>query len=682
MDAIVPADDYPSASQSGGLDLLHRIREHERPDWGRRINAVVAKVDAAAWREAGTGFTGLDGEQREAVLAALADDDDLIWFARLVNFGYYGGPSISGPSTNSTSSTSSTSGRAGSGTAWEMIDWHPGPPGGWPTELPELPFTRGLITPAQLRDRYDVVVVGSGAGGGAVAQVLAESGRTVLIVEAGDGPPAEQLAHDHLRSPRLNTGLQPLTGWSQNADTVGGGTRVFGAQAWRFCPEDFRMASVYGVPEGSSLADWPISYDDLEPYYSEAEWRFGVSGLSDGDPWAGPRSRDYPMPPVSGIGNPRVLAEGAARLGWSTLPVPLLINSGPYGGRAGCVHCAQCVGFACPIEAKSGSHNTSIPAAMATGRGFLITGTTAERVTTDPSGRVQGVALAGVAGGSIWRQQVAADEVIIAAGATETARLLLNSTSDREPNGLGNNTDQVGRNVQGHLYGGALALFADEIFSLEGPGVSIATCDFRHGNDGLVGGGMIANEFVPTPASTFDYLTSAGAFPPYGRAAKDGMRRWTRRMERAVGPIQEITTAEARVRLDPDRRDRFGNPVAAFAGSVHPLSLQARDFLTSKASEWLEAAGATRVLPAAPGGGPSGPSAGQHQAGTCRMGADPATSVTDPEGRVWGHDNLRIADGSLHVTNGGVNPVLTILAGALRVAHLMAGVPIDSGRVG
>jgi choline dehydrogenase-like flavoprotein len=672
VDAIVPADDYPSASASGGLDFLRRIRDNERPDWGRRMNAVVAKVDAAAWRAAGTGFIGLDPNQREAVLAGLDDDPDLRWFARLVNFGYYGA---------STSSAQGASATSAPNPAWAMIDWQPGPQAGWPEDRPELPFARGLITAQQLRPQYDAVVVGSGAGGGTVAQVLAESGRTVLIIEAGDGPPADRLAHDHLRSPRLNIGLEPLTGWSQNASTVGGGTRVFGAQAWRFSPQDFRMATEYGVPEDSSLADWPISYDDLEPYYSEAEWRFGVSGSATGDPWAGPRSRDFPMPPLSGIGNPALLAAAATRLGWETLPVPLLINSVEYGGRSGCLHCAQCVGFACPIEAKSGSHNTAIPAAMATGRGFLITGTTAERLITDRSGHLTGVALVGEIAGTIWRAEVAAGDVIIAAGATESARLLLSSTSDAEPNGIGNNHDQVGRNLQGHLYGGALGLFEDEVFPLEGPGASIATCDFRHGNPGLVGGGMIANEFVPTPASIFDYLTTAGVFPPYGAAAKDGMRRWTRRMQRVVGPIQEIPSAAARVRLDPQQRDRYGNPVATFSGSVHPLSLQSRDFLTSRAAEWLEAAGASRVLAAAPGSKPTGPSAGQHQAGTCRMGTDPATSVTDPYGRVWGHDNLRVADGSLHVTNGGVNPVLSILAGALRVAQLMVGAPIAGSRL-
>jgi choline dehydrogenase-like flavoprotein len=143
-------------------------------------------------------------------------------------------------------------------------------------------------------------------------------------------------------------------------------------------------------------------------------------------------------------------------------------------------------------------------------------------------------------------------------------------------------------------------------------------------------------------------------------------------MERVVGPIQEVTSADARVRLDPGVRDRFGNPVAVLSGSVHPEDVRARDFMTARAREWLAASGASQVISPAPGARPSRPSAGQHQAGTCRMGTDPQTSVTDPYGMVWSHDNLLIADGSLHVTNGGVNPVLTIIANSLRVAeHLV-----------
>jgi choline dehydrogenase-like flavoprotein len=374
------------------------------------------------------------------------------------------------------------------------------------------------------------------------------------------------------------------------------------------------------------------------------------------------------MPPLPRTATTERLAAAAARLGWGTLDVPLLINSQDRNGRAACVRCGQCVGFACPVEAKGGVHNTALPAALATGRCTLVTETTVERLVIDGRGRVTGVALVALeADGRSWRRTVDCAEVLIAAGATETPRLLLNSAHDREPGGLGNNLDQVGRYLQAHVYAGAVGLFDDEVAELIGPGVSIATCDFRHGNDGIVGGGMLANEFVATPAATYDYLTGAGLIPPAAAAGKQAMRREARRMLRVVGPIQEVSSAESRVRVDPGVVDRFGNPVVEISGSIHAEDRRTQSYMSEKDRQWLAEAGATRTAVAG-GGTANRASVGQHQAGTCRMGDDPARSVTDPDGRVWGHDNVRIVDGSVHVTNGGVNPVLTILAGSLRIA--------------
>ncbi|GAA3103092.1 choline dehydrogenase-like flavoprotein [Kribbella aluminosa] len=613
------------------VGFVERVLTEDRPDWSDRVEQALAGVDRD-------------------------------WLVRLVAQGYYAEPA-----------------------AWDSVGWRTGEFAAVRTEL--------KVTPRDaIAERYDCVVIGSGAGGGAAAQVLAESGRSVLVVELGSYPSTESLAHDHLRNPRSSLGLPAPTdpdpagrprvavvdgvrqqvlpsdgAWGNNAFTVGGGTRVYGAQAWRFVPRDFRMATTYGVPDGSSLADWPISYDDLEPYYSLAEQRFGVSGGGT-DPWHEPRSIPLPMPPMPRTVAADLLAGAAGRLGWGTLDVPLLINSVDYQGRSGCVRCGQCVGFACPVEAKGGTHNTALPAALATGNCTLVTETTAERLVTDTTGRVVGVALVSADG----RRTVSCDEVVIAAGASETPRLLLNSAHDGEPNGIGNNQDQVGRHLQAHVYAGAVGLFDDEVADLVGPGVSIATCDFRHGNDGIVGGGMLANEFVPTPAATYDYLTSAGLIPAAGAESLHAMRHAVRRMLRVVGPIQEVTSAESRVRVDPSVVDRYGNPVLVTSGSIHPEDARAHGFMSAKARVWLEEAGAARTS-VGELGSLAHPSTGQHQAGTCRMGDDPARSVTDPHGRLWGHGNVWIADASVHVTNGGVNPVLTVLATALRTAEGIVG---------
>ena len=383
------------------------------------------------------------------------------------------------------------------------------------------------------------MVVGSGAGGGVAAWALAQSGRSVLLVERGGYPDTAYLAHDHLRNARTDSGLDHRTlrsspenprtlllgdhpvilpAWDprfgSNADTYGGGTRVYGAQAWRFMPEDFAMASIYGVPEGSALADWPISYDELEPFYTQAEYEIGVCGSAEAHAGATRRSRPYPMVPMPLTEPARRLLAGAEAIGLSTVPVPLAVNSAPYRGRAGCARCRQCVGFTCPIEAKNGSDNTVLAKAAATGNLSILLRTRAERITTDVTGRVSGVDLIGGTGGSRWRHSVRAEDVVIAAGAIESARLLLTSASDSESEGLGNRHDQVGRYLQGHLYGGAIGIFDDPVNDLVGPGPSISTHDFRHGNDGLVGGGMIANEFIPTPVGSFGYLRQAGLIGP------------------------------------------------------------------------------------------------------------------------------------------------------------------------
>ena len=533
--------------------------------------------------------------------------------------------------------------------------------------------------------RYDAIVVGAGAGGGIAAAVLAEGGKRVLLLERGRDESFAQIGRDHLRNQRLsayghNAGpdedgnprvverpdgairvVRPHEGgYQNNAAIVGGGTRVYGAQAWRFLPDDFRMASRYGVPDGSSLADWPLGYDELAPYYERAEWAIGASGDGAASGRYAPRHRDYPMPPLPPNRQGQLLRRGAAALGWETLPVPLLINSEEYHGRPGCLRCQHCVGFACPNGAKNGTHNTAIPRALATGNCELVTGAMVERIVT-AGGRASGVSYFDAAD----RHRTArAAVIVLAGGAVETARLLLNSPTAREPRGLGNNTDQVGRNLQGHLYTGVNARFADSIWDGLGPGVSTATLRFAHGNAGVIGGGMLADEFVLLPI-IFQKRSLPPDLPRWGAANKAFMREQYRHVTDIKGPVQEIPSPDARVTLDPTVRDRWGLPVAHFSGTTHPETVRTATFLQERAREWAEASGAVQTWSAPPR---LHLYAGQHQAGTCRMGDDPVRSVVDRWCRVHGHDNLYIADGSPHVTNGPVNPVLTIMALAYRTA--------------
>jgi choline dehydrogenase-like flavoprotein len=530
---------------------------------------------------------------------------------------------------------------------------------------------------------YDVIVVGSGAGGGVIAGTLAEAGRSVLLLERGDLLLPSDMTRSHLRNGRLQlygdgtrraSDRHPRVLVSQNgerhvveptsslhhhnATVVGGGTLVWGMQAWRFHPDDFRMASLYGIPQGSSLADWPISYADLEPYYSRAEMEIGVAGDEVAMSYA-PRSTPYPLPTLDRTPAIRWLSAGAHRLGWSTVTPPLALNSKPYQGRGSCIRCNECVGFACPTNAKNGSHNTLVTRALATGNCFLVTRAQATRVTTNSVGHVDGVEYVCNGERKLARSKV----VVIAAGAIESARLLLLSSSKHHRAGIGNASGHVGRHLQGHTYPAVLGTIPrEEEHWNRGPGAGIATADFVHGNPGIIGGALVGNDFVKTPISFW-----TRDLPPdvrrWGKANKQAMRDLFPRVVDLRGPVHEIPTPDARVQLDSSVRDAAGLAVAHLSGTTHPETFRTARFIQGEARRWLEASGADRIW--------SRPlerrlSAGQHQAGTCRMSLDPTNGVTDPSGRVHGHDNLFIGDGSIHVTNGGFNPALTIFALAFR----------------
>ncbi|MBI5685066.1 MAG: GMC family oxidoreductase [Verrucomicrobia bacterium] len=525
----------------------------------------------------------------------------------------------------------------------------------------------------------NAVVVGAGAGGGVVAKELSEAGLSVALLERGGWTTFEQHGHDELISQRVTilgnafgpdderhrrvvsagagkwrTVLPSEGGYGNNAACVGSGTVSYGAMAWRFMEKDFRMRSTYGAVAGSTLEDWPISYAELEPFYEKAEWEIGVAGDMKANPFSPPQRRPYPMPPFPLNREGEMLQAAAKKLGFHPFPVPMLRNSVPYGGRPACIKCRYCVGFACEVNAKCGTHNTVIPTAIATGNCDVRTHCVAKEVAVDDRGFARGVSYFDA---NDREQFQPADLVVAAASATETARLLLNSKSKLFPTGAGNRSDWVGRNLQGHAYAGAWGLFEQETFDDVGAGATIAIMDFNHGNPGLAGGAMLANEFIRLPY-LFSGRRPPGA-PTWGKAHKDFQRQFYRRSIGVQGPVQEIPVFDARVEVDPEVKDHWGIPVARISGSRHPHDIEIGRFTSSKAELWLKEAGAIQTWTTVPGLGVSG---GQHQAGTCRMGNDPKTSVTNKHGQLHDIPNIFVADGSLHVTNGGFNPVLTIMA--------------------
>lgn len=688
-DRVVPADEWPSASAAGVVDYLetHADRAHRR-HWDSLLAAGLKALDADAQTRHGAHFADLDVAHQDALLADVEAGSVGSWpidprdfFATLVALiieGYY------------------TSRRAGARrpVSWAMIGFSDRQAGTTDHHVAEKdPPAKRL---AAAREHYDVIVIGAGAGGGTAAARLATAGYSVLVIERGSWLRYDDIGADHLRNHRLslyghNTGpadnghertIARIDGtehitkpfersYHNNAMTFGGGTRVFGAQAWRFLPEDFAMATRYGVPDGSSLQDWPIGYDDLEPYYEQIEWDIGVAGRYDGHPAAGRRRRGYPMAPLPPNREARLLQAAARTLGWEAGPVPLLVNTVPRAGRGACERCGQCVGFACPADAKNGPYNTVLLDALVKADCHLVLDSMAERITTDVGGRVTGVSVVACRGPAAdnctERRIFTASHVVVACGAIESARLLLNSATDQEPAGLGNRSDQVGRHLQGHTYAGAFGLFDEPVQDSLGPGPGVATLRFCHANEGLIGGGMLANDFVKLPLSYW-FAGLPAAAPRWGAEGKRAMRDGYPRTSHVQGPTQEIPNPEARVRVSPTVRDVSGVPVAMLSGSLHAETLRSAEFLNRQAAAWLTATGAQRIWVHQLASSLSG---GQHQSGTLRMGNDPGRSVTDPTGRVHGHDNLWVADASLHVTNGSVNPVLTVMALAHRTADYL-----------
>lgn len=530
----------------------------------------------------------------------------------------------------------------------------------------------------------NAIVVGAGAGGGVIAKELAVSGLSVIVFERGGWPNYDKNVNDELisqriqvlgsafgpdgkKNPRVNIAkdgtrsiVTPQRGYySHNAACVGSGTVSYGAMAWRFMREDFTMKTTYGTVEGSTIEDWPITYDDLEPYYEKAEWEIGVSGDDSENPFAALRKKPRPMPPFENNGEGEILTSASKRLGLHPFSIPMLRNSIPYNDRPGCIRNRTCVGFQCPVDGKNGTHNTVIPIALKTGNCEVKTHCQVAEITTDSKGKSTGIRYFDE---NDNEQFQTADIVVISASATETARLMLNSKSKIFPNGIGNNNDWVGRNLQGHAYTSAFGLFDFEIKDPVGPGATFALCDFNHHNKGIIGGGLIANEFNLLPYG-FSRIRPPG-FASWGKEHKAFQIKNYRQLSGLHGPIQEMPNFEARVTVDEIVKDYWGIPVVALSGDRHPLDHEHCKYLSAREEDILKEAGAYQTWQRVGGKGLSGD---QHQSGTARMGNDPKTSVVNKYGQVHEVDNLFVSDGSVFVTGGGFNPVLTIMALSFRV---------------
>ena len=541
--------------------------------------------------------------------------------------------------------------------------------------------------------RVNAVIVGAGAGGGVVAKELASAGLSVVVLERGKwyvrgrlpqgrspqpahhrprqrfGPDDEgNPARRRWTSRAASASSSPADGgYSNNAACVGGGTFSYGAMAWRFMEKDFRMRSTYGAVAGSTLEDWPITYEDLEPYYEKAEWEIGVSGDDSANPFKAPRRQAAAH--AAAPAQPRApdLQPAAERLGLHPFDIPMLRNSVPYNGRAR-LHALPLVRRIClrgERQVRHAQHRHSHGAGhrqLRTAHRRAWSRRSCSTTAAAPPASLTSMRRAGC------RQQTA--DLVIVCGARHRIRApaaQFQSTACFR-NGLGNRYDWVGRNLQGHTYTGAIGLFEEDVYDDLGPGAGIAICDYNHGNPGLAGGAMLANEFIRLPIQFLGQCRPG--MPRWGKAHKDACATPTGAPSWCKGPVQEMP----HVRIRASRSIPRCRTAGAFRWRASPArSIRTRSrsagYIAGKAEAWLKEAGAVQTWKKLPGHGLSG---GQHQAGTCRMGNDPKTSVVDRYCRVHDVDNVYVIDGSVHVTNGGFNPVLTIMANAYRASdHLL-----------
>jgi choline dehydrogenase-like flavoprotein len=523
----------------------------------------------------------------------------------------------------------------------------------------------------------DFIVVGAGAAGGVVAKELSTAGFTVVVLEQGPYLKESDFDHDelkvswhglftndHKRQPNTfrktekdKAKLQPSIGYGR---MVGGGSVHFTGNYWRFHAIDFVERSRLGPIAGTGFADWPITYGDLEPYYTKVEWEIGVSGLAGSSPFDPPRSKPYPVPPLPVKSSGALLEKGARKLGLHAFPAPMAIISQPHNGRNACIHCGFCEQFGCEVGAKSSSLATVIRVAEKTGRCEIRPESYVSRIETDDSGRATGVFYFDSKGAQTFQKTRA---VVVCANGAETPRLLLMSKSNLFPRGLANSSGLVGKYLMFNAGSFAGGVFEHQLNEYKSVVVTRVVHDFYDSDPkrGFYGGGGIdfRLDLYPIAFGLFGLPPDA---PRWGAEYKSMLREYYTRATYAFGHTTSLPVKGNSISLDPVVKDAWGLPAIRVTYKDHPDDLKIAKFLQDRSKELLGAAGARKVWSF-----PVGEQQGAvHLLGTCRMGDDPTSSVINKDHRAHDVPNLFLCDGSSFVTSGRGQPTCTIQALAFR----------------
>ena len=510
--------------------------------------------------------------------------------------------------------------------------------------------------------RFDVIIVGSGAGGGTLARQLAPSGKSILILERGDWLKREAENWDATAVFVQNRYISPETWYDRDGRPfqpqvhyfVGGATKMFGAALYRLRKEDFGELRHH---DGISPA-WPISYDELEPYYARAERMYHVHGLRGRDPTEPPASGPYPCPPVSNEPRIQQLSDNLTAAGYHPFPAPCAVMLDEQNmAYSTCIRCQTCDGFPCLVHAKSDAETVAVRPALEFPNVTLLRNAKALKLQTNASGTAVTEVVADVVG---QREVFRGDIVVVSCGAANSAKLLLMSANDKHPRGLANGSDQVGRNYMFHNSQAVLAVSLEPnptIFQK-----TIALNDFYFGMDGFeypMGNiQMIGKSLGPMYRGEKPIETALLPMGLLDNLARHAVDFWLT-TEDLPDPENRVTVNRAgdlTLSYTPNNqvaRQKLYDKLKSMLGQLgmHPHHLIPRDIYMK-----------TEI-----------PLAGcAHQVGTCRFGADLKTSVLDVNCKAHELNNLYVVDTSFFVSIGAVNPSLTAIANSIRVSeHLL-----------
>lgn len=538
-----------------------------------------------------------------------------------------------------------------------------------------------------LDEAVDFVVVGSGSAGGIIARELSGKGFSVVVLEQGPFREASEFSHDEFEV-MINSGLtggpphanvqtfrddeskEATVGSGRNPawyyEGVGGASVHYTANFWRLREIDFKERSALGAIEGTNFADWPITYDELEPYYTRVDWEIGVSGAP--GPFDSYRSKPFPMPPMPVKSSGVLLEKGAEAIGFHAQPAPLAILSQPHNGRPACINCGYCMGFGCEVGAKSSSLSVMIPQAMASGNCEVRANSAVFNLETDADGKVSEVQYLDADGNQRGQK---ARAVVLSANGAETPRLLLLSENAQHPDGLANSSGFVGRNLMFNSHANVNAVFEQPLNDYKGVQVTrivhdLYESDPKRGFYG--GGGFDARPFVGATPIIYSLAMQRRDRPMWGAEFKDRLAHNFTRQMTIVCNATSLAMDRNNITIDPTHKDKYGRPSLRMTYRDHDDDLANARYMQGYAEQMAEAAGAVEQW--------SPPVEHQrntaHLLGTCRMGDDPATSVVDRYHRSHDVSNLFICDGSNMVTSGRGQPTMTIMALAFRAAEHIA----------